>query len=353
MKKLLSPIAIVLSLLLAVPAAGAPSDLPEQHPYYDEINYLMEKGILTGYSDGTVRPDTKVTRAEVALMIGRLKEFDGTKRTTGFRDVPAEHFASGYIVDVVKAGYISGYPDGTYRPGEPINRRETAITIDRVFDLNFIFHFEYRDVPDGVYYYDAVHRLAAASISIGYPDNTFRPELEVSRGEFSAMLARALEPKFKNDAAIEHSYQRDKTKTYTYRQEDGRIAVDRFVLVPPIDGKEDEFIWETRIGEEVYSELEYENYESFAIGYPYSEYGVQLVYPIQVGKEFVYGYALEPIIYTITGVNKTVETEYKTFTNAVEVTTHEGGKYYMVEGFAVVKWIKGDGTIYTELLDVK
>lgn len=354
MKKALIPVAIVLSLFLPLSTANAATDLPGSHPFYEEINYLMEKGIIKSYPDGTVQPDAFVTRAEAAVMFVRLKGLDGTKKAAAFPDVPADHFASGSIAEAAKAGYILGFPDGTFRPDEPVNRGDLAIMIGRVFGLNFIFHFGYNDVADEAYYHDAVCRLAAASISYGYPDNTFRPNLQTTRGEFSAMLARALEPKFKNDVKIGRSYQRDKTKTYTYRDGEGQLAVDRFVSVPAVIGPGTEFVWETRIGEDAYPELEYENYELFANGFPYSEQSFYLAYPVQVGKKFITSdHSPVPYFYTITGVGETVETEYKTFTNAVEVTTQSGGKYYMVEGFAMVKWIEADGTVSNELIDVE
>lgn len=356
MRKTSGFIAIALFLILIFPpvnTAEAATDVSDSHPFYEEIMYLMEEGFVEGYPDGTMRPDAKVSRGEAAAMVGRVKELDSTHKTTPFSDVAAGHFASGYIAEAAEAGYIFGYADGSYRPNQPISRGDMALIIERVFELNFIYFHDIKDVPDATYYYDAICRLVAASIAVGYPDGTFRPELEVTRGQFSAFLARALEPEFKNRATIADSYQRDKTRTYTYRNDDGGVTIDRFVKVPAIEGGEDEFVWETQVGEERYPELEYETHQAFAVGYPYSEYETHLVYPVEVGKTFVGGYNPYAITYTITGVDQTVKTEYRTFTDAVEVTTHDGGKYYMVEGFAVVKWIQADGTIYTELVSVE
>ncbi|EIM06211.1 N-acetylmuramoyl-L-alanine amidase [Planococcus antarcticus DSM 14505] len=356
MKKVVNFTVIVLSLLLIFPVgntAQAAGDLQKSHPFYEEIAYLMDKGVVTGYPDGTIRPDRVVTRAEAAVMIGRVKGFSEAQQETTFSDVPAGQYASGSIAEAARAGYIIGYKDGTYRPSQAVSRGDMALIIERVFDLNFIYFHDIKDVPDAAYYYDAITRLIAANIAIGYPDGTFQPKLEVTRGQFSAFLARALEPEFKNTAAIADSYKRDKTKTYTYLRNERGESVDRFVKVPGIDGGEDQFVWETQIGEERYPELEYETYKEFAIGYPYSDHNAHLAYPVRVGKTFVAAHNPEAVYYTITGVDQTVETEYRTFTNAVEITTNDGGKYYMVEGFAVVKWIQADGTIYSELKDVE
>ncbi|MDN7226363.1 S-layer homology domain-containing protein [Planococcus sp. N064] len=353
MKKLLSPLVLVMSLLLIFPVAAAAPDLPKNHSFYDEMTYLMEKGVISGYVDGTVRPDVEVTRAQAAVMIGRLKGLDGTKKVTPFRDVKADYFASGYIAEAAEAGYLKGYGDGTFRPDAPIIRGDMALIIERVFDLAFTFSHSFKDVPENAYYAEAIRKILAANITIGYADNTFRPRLEVTRGQFSAFLARALEPKFKNDATIARSYQKDKTKTYTYQMSDGTKAVHRFVNVPNRDGLAYGFLWTVQVGNDVYEYLELENHQLFAFGYPYSEYDLALVYPVRVGKTFNTGLGDEIITNTITGINKTVRTSYRTFTNATEVTTESGLKYYMVEGFSTVKSINAQGRVESELVNVK
>lgn len=352
MKKLLGVFVVLLSLILVLPVAAAP-DLSEEHLFYEEISYLMEKGVVTGYPDGTVRPDREVTRAEAAVMIGRLKGLDGTKKATPFRDVPVGHYASGYIAEAAEAGYLKGYGDGTYRPNAPIIRGDMALIVERVFGLAFTFNVSFADVPQNAYYTEAISKILAANIAIGYPDKTFRPRQAVTRGQFSAFLARALEPKFKNDAVISGSYLKDKTKTYTYRMSDGTTAVHRFVDVPDRGGLTFGFMWTVEVDGDRYEYLELESHQLFAFGYPYSEYSAALVYPVRLGKTFNVGLGDEVITYTITGVNKTVKTPYKTFTNATEVTTPDGLVYYMAEGFSTIQSINAQGVVESELISVQ
>ncbi|CEG22060.1 S-layer protein precursor [Planococcus massiliensis] len=353
MKKLLSLVIVLLSLFLALPAAAAAPDLPKSHAFYDEMTYLMEKGVVSGYSDGTVKPDTEVTRAQAAVMIGRLKGFSGAKQATPFNDVPSTHYASGYIAEAAKAGYLKGYGDGTFRPNAPIIRGDMAMIVERVFDLAFTFNSSFKDVGPNAVYSEAIRKILAANITIGYPDNTFRPRQAVTRGQFSAFLARALEPKFKNDAAIPDSYMKDKTKTYTYQMSDGTTAVHRFQNVPNRDGLVYGFMWTAQIDGGSYEYLELENYNIFAFGYPYSEYDVALAYPVRVGKTFDTGLGDEIIKNTITGVNKTVVTKYRTFKNATEVMTQNGLRYYMVEGYGTVKSVNAQGRVELELVNVR
>ncbi|TAA72801.1 S-layer homology domain-containing protein [Planococcus salinarum] len=352
MKKLMGTVVILLSLVLALPAAAA-TDLPESHPFYEEITYLMDMGVIEGYPDGTVRPDQEVTRAEAAVMVGRLQDFDGTERATQFTDVPAGYYASGYIAEAAEAGYFEGYGNGRFGPNDSIIRGDMALVVERVFDLAFTVDVSFSDVPSNAYYEEAISKILAANITNGYPDNTFRPNQEVTRGQFAAFLARALEPEFKNDAVIPGSHQKDKTKDYSYRLADGSTEVHRFVDVPDRGDLTYGFMWTVEGDVNNYEYLELENREFFAYGYPYSERDLALVYPVEVGQTFTTGLGNDTITHTITGVNETVETPYMTFTNATEVTGEDGFRYYMVEGYATVKSVDAAGVVQSELLSVE
>lgn len=117
-------------------AAGYFSDVGSTHRAADEINYLAEKGIVEGTSDHRFLPDKTVTRAEAAAFIGRALKLDGTQRKTSFRDVPASSFASGYIQSAVEKGYLSGYSDGTFHPERTLKRGEMALMINKAFHFS-------------------------------------------------------------------------------------------------------------------------------------------------------------------------------------------------------------------------
>lgn len=353
-KKLVSGMIVLLALLLALPAAAAP-DLSEDYQFYEEITYLMDRGVIEGYPDGTVRPDAEVTRAEAVVMIGRLMDLDGTRKATQFSDVPSWHYASGYIAEAAEAGYVLGVGNDRFMPEAPIIRGDMALIVERVFDLAFGIESTFTDVPANAYYAEAINKILAANITIGYPDRTFRPQVEVTRGQYAAFLARALEPEFKNDAVIQGSYQKDKTKVYTYENADGTTDVHSFEDVPDRGDLTYGFMWTVDMDGTAndYEYLELENHDYFAYGYPYSEGDVALVYPVRVGQTFINGLGDEIFTLEITDVNVTVETEYQTFNNAVEVTNEDGGKYYMVEGFASVKSVNADGEVQMELVNVE
>lgn len=355
-RKLLGAVVLLASFVLMVPSAFAAPDLPRSHGFYDEMTYLMDKGAITGYPDGTVRPDREVSRAEAAIMIGRLHGFSGAEQETKYSDVPKSHDASGYIAEATKAGFISGYPDGTYKPGNTITRGDMAIILKEVFDLGMRMDEEFKDVSSNMKAYGPIENLLAASITIGYSNGTFQPYGDVTRGQFAAFLARGLEPKFQNDATIPNSYLRDKTKTYvmtgggdtlTYVYEKHAIN----------EGMPHEYMWvlTSESGNLDTATVERESFTEYRLGFPYSETYVNLAYPVEKGHTFVVGYfgEPEPETRTITAVNKTVDTPYKTFTNAVEVTGADGTKYYFAEGHGTIKTLDPSGAVISELAAVE
>ena len=335
--------------------------MPKSHGFYDEMTYLIEKGVITGFEDDTLRPDKTVSRAEAAIMIGRLKGFTGTASSTKFKDVTKNQKASGYIAAAEKAGYINGYKDGTFKPDAPITRGDMAVILTRVCPMNMRGIETFKDVSPNMGAYESIGQVVSANIAAGYKDKTFKPTAATTRGQFSAFLARALEPKFKNETHMEHSYLRDKTKTYTYQNADGELTSSYYVNTEDYFEEPAGFLWASESHEdgELSFYLEHESSEMYIVGFIESEFYIDLVYPIQKGKVFNVDNYYSPE-HKITGVNVTVKTKYKTFTNAVEVTVaadsdylEDGMKYYMVEGHGSVKSVALDGTVLSELVDVE
>ncbi|OAH61207.1 hypothetical protein AWH49_13520 [Domibacillus aminovorans] len=111
------------------------SDIPAKHRLYDKIIYLVNKGVVSGGSNGTFKAEGIVTRAEAAIMIGRSLQLDGGRTSTVFTDVKAAHGASGYTQSAFESGIIQGFPDGSFKPNEKVTRGQMAIFLSRAFDL--------------------------------------------------------------------------------------------------------------------------------------------------------------------------------------------------------------------------
>ena len=98
--------------------------------YAANVGFAAENGIVSGYEDGTFRPENTITREEFATMICRLKKYD-TSVTGSFSDVPADHWAASYIAAMKANGIIGGYEDGSFGLGKNITRAEAIAIINR------------------------------------------------------------------------------------------------------------------------------------------------------------------------------------------------------------------------------
>lgn len=179
-----------LNLEKVVAAEQVFSDVPTNHAYFQEINYLLEKGVISASSKYGV--NDKVTREEVAVMVSKAVGLDGTQSETKFPDVPASHKSSGYINSAVNSGIINGYLDGTFQPNSLVTRGHMAAFIARGFNLTQEANITFKDVPKGSTAYKAVRKLVFMKITTGYEDGTFKPNEGLSRAHISAFIARAM-----------------------------------------------------------------------------------------------------------------------------------------------------------------
>jgi len=139
MKKILV-VVIALSMLLglfvvrpaSVNAAGF-GDVPGDYWAKDQIDYLVAKGVIAGFPDGTFKPETPVTREQFAKMVCIAKGIKEYKPSTAtFKDANSSRWSYGFVEAAAKAGYIKGYPDGTFGPEKNITRQELSVLGVRV-----------------------------------------------------------------------------------------------------------------------------------------------------------------------------------------------------------------------------
>ena len=110
------------------------SDVAKSHWAANYIGYMQQFGIITGYADGSFRPDASVTRAEFAAIASRFERL--TEGTKSFSDVPRSHWAAKYINFAATRGWVNGYADGTFRPNNSITRAEVAAVTCRLLERN-------------------------------------------------------------------------------------------------------------------------------------------------------------------------------------------------------------------------
>lgn len=199
MKKIISVLLsfVLFSSFLLFPegssAAGNFKDI-ENHWAKSEIEYLISKGVISGYADGTFRPGETVTRAQVAIMIGRSLGLDGTPRNTRFTDVPASVTGSGYMDALYKRDSIIGYTDYIYRPYAAVTRAQIAENINRSYPIpnKTGSPNKFSDVSRELLEYYFIINTEANGIANGFADGTYRPHKTITRAELSVFLTRTL-----------------------------------------------------------------------------------------------------------------------------------------------------------------
>ncbi|HEX7058133.1 MAG TPA: S8 family serine peptidase [Bacilli bacterium] len=159
----------------------------------DAIVALRNKQILIGYADYTFRPDQGITRAEAVTAIVRAFKLKKDS-TLVFNDVKSTHWASADISAAAKAGIISGYPDRTFRPNQKITRREMAVMIGAAMKLKGIHTGKapFRDITANSWGADMLAEMKQKGWISGYADGSFMPNRPASRAEFAEMLNNVL-----------------------------------------------------------------------------------------------------------------------------------------------------------------
>ena len=160
-----------------------------------ELNRTDHFAFLVGYTDGTFGPERDMTRAEVTTMFARLLteqiEADQTYSNT-FSDVPKGCWAANYIGYMQQFGIITGYSDGSFRPDAPVTRAEFAAIASR-FEKLTEGSKSFTDVPDTYWAARYINFAATRGWVTGYSDGTFKPENTITRAEVAAVTCRLLE----------------------------------------------------------------------------------------------------------------------------------------------------------------
>ena len=132
--------------------------------YADTVGYAVQKGIVSGYPDGTFKPNQAISRAEFAAIAARFAEMTG-QQSPAFSDLASNHWSYQAIRQVAANGWLSGYPDGSFKPNQPITRAEVATVSNRMLnrtpDLDRLKAHtadlpQYNDVGPGDWFYGAI-----------------------------------------------------------------------------------------------------------------------------------------------------------------------------------------------------
>jgi eight-cysteine-cluster-containing protein len=184
-------LAASVALLTPVVALAAFRDVPQTHPYANAITYVQSERIVSGYSDGTYRPNDSINRAEFTkIVIGSIvtgPDIEGCSKDDegpALSDVPTNSWFVDYVCTARKRGIISGNPDGTFRPGNPINTAEAAKIVVKTFGFPVA-------TQDTVWYRPYINVLKQKD---ALPAAAMDPGHTLTRGEMAEIIYRIKNP---------------------------------------------------------------------------------------------------------------------------------------------------------------
>lgn len=156
------------------------------------LNYTDHFAYMVGYPNGTFKPDGNITRAEVATIIYRLMTPETRAkfqtRTCTLSDVQSGMWFNDAVCTLVKAGVVSGYPDGTFKPNANVTRAEFSAMIARMFSVSYVGNNMFEDI-NGHWAESYINILAKLGILKGDNGNA-DPDANLTRAQAAAMCNR-------------------------------------------------------------------------------------------------------------------------------------------------------------------
>jgi uncharacterized repeat protein (TIGR01451 family) len=150
---------------------------------------------FVGYPDGMFKPERNVSRAEVAAALSRALGLGWSNTKPSFPDVPAIHWATGYIQIMVNEGIMQGDALGTFRPDAFITRAEAAAVLLRMLKVEPFHNLlvsSFKDVLKTHWALGYIESMQKYGLITGYSNGTYKPDAHILRSEFTAIADRAL-----------------------------------------------------------------------------------------------------------------------------------------------------------------
>src|SRR5665648_220629 len=195
LKKRVAILTVLCMMLTLAPSPAFATTVSDISGHWAQttIQSWVDNGLIKGYPDGTFKPDNNITRAEFITLVNRAFEYTKTAPIS-FTDVNQNAWYASAIGVAVEAGYISGYPDGTMKPENPISREEAATIIMRIKNLvaNPAAVSVYTDASSITWGKGEIGAVTAAKIMQGYPDGSFMPRGLITRAETVIALDNAM-----------------------------------------------------------------------------------------------------------------------------------------------------------------
>ncbi len=183
--------AMVFSVVSAPQTVSAATDT-SGHWAEASINNWINNGYISGYPDGTFRPNNAISRAEFVTIANKAFGFTSSQGIS-FSDVKAGYWAYSEIQKGVAAGYVRGDASGTFRPGSAVSRQEAAVMLARLrgYEDDEAASYGYTDRwAMANWAVGAIGAVSRNGVMSGYPNKTFRPQRDLTRAEAVAALQK-------------------------------------------------------------------------------------------------------------------------------------------------------------------
>jgi len=179
---------------IRVLAGSTFTDVPTSNVFFEAIAWMVDSDITTGYADGTYHPLDDVSRQALCAFLYRFAGEPAfmVPALPTFADVGAGHPFRKEIEWAADEGYVTGFADGTFGPTTDVTRGSMAAILFRVSGNAFVDPATptFSDVPKSHPFFTEIEWAAASGVTTGYPDGTFRPGETVSRQFMAAFLFR-------------------------------------------------------------------------------------------------------------------------------------------------------------------
>ncbi|ERN52009.1 S-layer homology domain-containing protein [Alkalihalophilus marmarensis] len=172
-------------------------DVPATHYAYDSIHYLHGLGYVSGKGNNLFAPNDQITRAEAAVMIANVTGYSASSSyTLKATDIPLSHYAYEALRALEQRQIMQGY-DKKMRPNDLITRAEVSVLLSKSFNYAEPTRFHhFTDVNRDAWSYEYINKLAENGITSQQGAN-FMPIKQTTRAEFATFVARSLNDRFK------------------------------------------------------------------------------------------------------------------------------------------------------------
>ncbi|MDJ0733210.1 MAG: S-layer homology domain-containing protein [Nostocaceae cyanobacterium] len=161
------------------------------------VEALLKAGLISGFPDGTFRPEAPITRAEYAAVIAKTFHLPAKQTVRNFQDVQPEFWGASAIAKAMAMGFISGFPDGTFRPGQNLTRVQAIVSLVNGLEIDggntdvLTIYGDRAQIPS--YATNAVAIATQKLLVVNYPQTgQLEPLRDITRGEVAALIYQAL-----------------------------------------------------------------------------------------------------------------------------------------------------------------